>query len=336
MQLPGVSAMKPSAVTSIFSACIAFAASGSLPSPALCQPAAYPARPITLIVPFAPGGGIDIVARVLAGKLQEKMHQPVVVENRPGGGGIVGTAAVAHAMPDGYTLLMIEASSVMAKWLHKDVPFQVENDFSPVAMVATNYLGLFANSSLPVGNIAELVAYSKAHPGKLSVGTPGVGSPHHLAAMMLNHAAGIDIVHVAYRGTPPSVTDLINGQIPLVWAVPLNVMPLVAQGKAKLLALSAPRRLEAFPGIAVVAESVPGFDVTLWVGVAAPAGTPPEIVAGLAQAIHEVTALADVRERLSTLGYTLDFRSGDQFRAQMLADQKKYGDVIRAAGIQPK
>jgi tripartite-type tricarboxylate transporter receptor subunit TctC len=133
--------MKPSAIASIFAACIAFAASGSLPSPALCQPAAYPARPVTLIVPFAPGGGIDIVARVLAAKLQDKMHQPVVVENRPGGGGIVGTAAVAHAAPDGYTLLVIEASSVMAKWLHKNVPFQVEKDFSPVAMVATNYLG---------------------------------------------------------------------------------------------------------------------------------------------------------------------------------------------------
>jgi tripartite-type tricarboxylate transporter receptor subunit TctC len=320
----------------MFVGCWMLAAPAALSSPVMPERAAYPTRPITLIVPFAPGGGIDIVARVLAAKLQDKMHQPVVVENRPGGGGIVGTAAVAHAAPDGYSLLMIEASSVMAKWLHKDVPFQVEKDFSPVAMVATNYLGLFANSSLPVSNIAELVTYSEAHPGKLSVGTPGVGSPHHLAALMLNHAAGIDIVHVAYRGTPPSVTDLINGQIALVWAVPLNVMPLVAQGKAKLLALSAPRRLDAFPGIAVAAESVPGFDVTLWVGIAAPAGTPPEIVARLAQVVHEVTALADVRERLSTLGYALDFRSGEKFREQMLADQKKYGDVIRAAGIQPK
>jgi len=311
------------------------AVSALLP-PGKSHAAGYPARTVTLIVPFAAGGGIDVVARIFAGKLQEKLHQPIIVENRVGGGGIVGTAAVAHAAPDGYTLLVIEASSVLAKSLHKDVAFHVDTDFAPVAMVATTYLGLFANTSLPVSNFAEFVAYSKAHPGKLSVGTPGVGTPHHLAAMMLNHGAGLDIANVAYRGTPPSVTDLISGQIPLVWAVPLNVMPFVAQGKAKLLAVSAPQRLAAFPNVPAVAESLPGFDVTLWLGIAAPARTPPEVVARLAQTIREISELPDVQQRLSTLGYNLDFRSGDKFRAQMLADQKKYGDVIHAAGIQPK
>ena len=165
-------------------------------------------------------------------------------------------------------------------------------------MVATNYLGLFANASLPVNTLGELIAYGKAHPGKLSVGTPGIGTPHHLAVMMLNHDAGIDITNVAYRGTPPSVTDLISGQIPLVWAVPLNVMPFVAQGKAKLLAVSAPQRLAAYPNTPAVAESVPGFDVTLWLGIAAPARTPPEVVARLAQAIHDISEQTDVQKRL--------------------------------------
>lgn len=321
--------------TIIIAACL-LAAFALVWSPKISHAADYPARTITLVVPFAAGGGIDIVARIFAGKLQEKLHQPVVVENRIGGGGIVGTAAVAHAAPDGYTLLMIEASSVLAKWLHKEVAFQVESDFAPVAMLATTYLGLFANQSLPVSNVGELIAYSKAHPGKLSVGTPGVGTPHHLAAIMLNHGAGIDITNVAYRGTPPSVTDLVSGQIPLVWAVPITVAPFVAQGKARLLMISAPHRLAAYPEVPSVAESVPGFDVTLWLGIAAPARTPPEVIARLAQAIHEVSELTDVQKRLSALGYNVDFRSGDKFREQMLADQKKYGDVIRAAGIQPR
>ena len=328
--------MKPYARRSKFIAACLLAVAALLPCTQTARAAAYPQRTVTLIVPFAAGGGIDIVARIFAGKLQEKLHQPVVVENRVGGGGIVGTATVAHAAPDGYTLLVIEASSVLAKWLHKNVAFNVETDFSPVAMVATTYLGLFANASLPVSTMGELIAYGKAHPDRLSVGTPGIGTPHHLAAMMLNRGVGIDITNVAYRGTPASVTDLISGQIPLVWAVPLNVMPLVAQGKAKLLVVSAPQRLAAFPNIPTVAESVPGFDVTLWLGIAAPARTPPEVVARLAQAIHEVSGLPDVHTRLSELGYNLDFRSADKFREQMLADHKKYGDVIRAAGIQPK
>jgi tripartite-type tricarboxylate transporter receptor subunit TctC len=304
----------------------------------LCPPAAhaaaFPGRTVTLVVPFAAGGGIDIVARIFASKLQEELHRPVVVENRAGGGGIVGTAAVAHAAPDGYKLLVIEASSVLAKWLHKNVPFNVEADFEPIAMVATTSLGLFANAAAPFNTMSELIAFGKAHPGKLAVGTPGIGTPHHLAAMMLNHGAGIDIANVAYRGTPPSVTDLISGQIPLVWAVPLTVMPFVAQGKAKLLALSAPQRLAAFPNTPTVAESVPGFDVTLWLGFAAPAHTPPAIVAQLAQAIHDISMQTDVRKRLSTLGYADDFRSGAAFREKMLADQKRYGEVIRAARIQ--
>ncbi len=296
----------------------------------------YPKRPITLVVPFGSGGGIDIVARIVAEKLQERMHQSVVVENRAGGGGIVGTSVVAHARPDGYTLLFIEMSSVLAKWLHKKVPFNVETDFAPIAMVATNYLGLFANMSLPANNLTELIAYNKTHPTKLSIGTPGVGTPHHLAALMLNHGSGIDLVNVSYRGTPPSVADLISGRIPLVWAVPVNVMPFVAQHKAKLLAISSPQRLAELSNVPTVAEQgLPTFSVTLWLGIAGPAGTPAEIVSRLSKAIKEVTELPDVHERLSALGYNLDYRSSDKFREQMLSDQRKYGEVILEAGIQP-
>jgi tripartite-type tricarboxylate transporter receptor subunit TctC len=296
----------------------------------------YPEKPITLVVPFGSGGGIDLVARIIAEKLQERMHQPVVVENRAGGGGIVGTSVVAHAKPDGYTLLFIEMSSVLAKWLHKKVPFNVETDLTPIAMVATNYLGLFANPSLPANNLTELIAYNRAHPTKLSIGTPGVGTPHHLAALMLNHGSGIELVNVSYRGTPPSVTDLVSGQIPLVWAVPVNVMPFVAQGKAKLLAISSPQRLAELPNVPTVAEQgLPDFSVTLWLGIAGPAGMPAEIVSRLSKAIQGLAELPDVHKRLSALGYNLDYRSPDKFREQMLGDQRKYGEVILEAGIQP-
>jgi tripartite-type tricarboxylate transporter receptor subunit TctC len=297
----------------------------------------YPTRPITLVVPFGAGGGIDIVARIFAARLQEQLHQPVVVENRAGAGGIIGTSYVAHATPDGYTLLLIEASSVLAKWLHKDVPFHVTTDFTPVAMVATTYLGLFAGPSLPVTDIEQLVTYSKAHPGKLSVGTPGVGTPHHLAAMMLNRGAGTDITNIPYRGTPASVNDLISGQIPLVWAVPVNVMSFVELGKARLLAVSSPQRLSSLPKVPTIAETVlPGFSVTLWLGIASPAGTPPEIITRLSQAVQKIAEMPDVQNRVSAMGYNLDFRSGDKFREQMLSDHEKYGVVIRDAGIHPK
>src|SRR5215831_1000417 len=159
----------------------------------------YPTRPITLVVPIAPGGGVDGAARILSEKLQDKLEQPVIVENRPGAGSLIGTSAVAKAAPDGYTLLLVEPGAVLAKWLNKSVPFDVLADFSPIAMVATSPVVLFAHPSAPFSNVRELISYSKANPGKLSVGTPGIGTPHHLAAAWMNTAANIDITHVPYR-----------------------------------------------------------------------------------------------------------------------------------------
>ncbi|MET0923250.1 MAG: tripartite tricarboxylate transporter substrate-binding protein, partial [Xanthobacteraceae bacterium] len=170
-------------------------------------------RPITLVVPIAAGGGMDTIGRAVAERLQERLKQPVVVENRVGAGGVVGVDYVAKAAPDGRTLLLMDISAVLHKWLHKSVPFDVIADFTPVAQVATTPLLLFANPSLPAADVRELIAYAKASPGKLSVGTPGVGSPHHLAAAMLNSAAKIDITHVPYRGTAPALNDLVGGQI---------------------------------------------------------------------------------------------------------------------------
>jgi tripartite-type tricarboxylate transporter receptor subunit TctC len=296
----------------------------------------YPTRPIKLVVPIAAGGGVDGAARILSEKLQNRLQQPVVVDNRPGAGSLIGTNFVAKAAPDGHTLLLMELGAVLAEWLNKTVPFDVTSDFSPIAMVATSPLVLFAHPSVTFHDVKELIAYSKANPRKLSVGTPGVGTPHHLAAAWLNTAAKIEITHVPYRGAGPALNDLLGGQIPLIWASPIAVLPFVEQGNVKVVGVSTPQRLPTMPQVPTVSESgIPEFDVAPWYGVAAPARVPSEVVVRVAQAIRETIELPDVQNRMSTLGLDFDFRNSDQFRELIIRDHQKYGTVIREAGIQP-
>ena len=260
-----------------------------------------------------------------------------MVENRPGAGSVIGANFVAKANPDGHTLLLMEPAAVLAKWMNKTVLYDVTNDFAPIALVATQPLVLFAHPSLPVNDVKELIAYSKANPGKLSVGTAGVGSPHHLAAVWLNTAAKIEIAHVPYRGAAPALNDLLGGQIPLIWALPVAVMPFVEQGKVKALAVSTRQRYPLLPQVPTVDEStVPGFDVDFFYGIAAPAKVQPDVVAHVRDAIREITELPDVRTRMSTLGMSVDFRDSEQFRELIAREYQKYGAVVRKAGIQPE
>jgi tripartite-type tricarboxylate transporter receptor subunit TctC len=299
-------------------------------------PAGEGARAITLVVPIAAGGGMDTIGRAIAERLQERLKQPVVVENRVGAGGVVGVDYVAKAAPDGRTLLLLDISAVLHKWLHKSVSFDVVADFAPIARVATTPLLLFANPALPVADVKALIAYAKDNPGKLSVGTPGVGSPHHLAAAMLNRAAGIDITHVPYRGTAPALNDLLGGQIPLIWATPNALVQFVEAGKVKPLATASLARIAILPQVPTIAESaLPGFNVGVWFGIAAPAKTSRETVERLANEIGEITRLPDVRKRLSALGYDIDFAGSDALRDLIASDHKRYGAVIRDAGIAP-
>ena len=309
------------------------AALPTLASTVRAQP--YPMRPITLVVPVAAGGGVDAVARILAGKMREALKQSVVVENRPGAGSMIGANFVAKAPPDGYTLLLMEPATVLAKWLNKSVTYDVLRDFAPIALVASEPLVLFARSSLPVNDVKELVAYAKANPRTLSVGTAGVGSPHHLAAAWLNTAAKIEIMHVPYRGVAPALNDLLAGQIPLIWALPVSVMPFVEQGKVKALGVSTLHRFPAMAQVPTVAESVvPGFDIEFFFGIAAPAKVSPQVVERLSAAIREITELPDVRARMSALGTSVDFRNSDQFREQITKEYQKYGTIVRDAGIE--
>jgi len=297
----------------------------------------YPTRPIALIVPIAAGGALDTGARIVGEKLQEKLRQPVLVENRPGAGSTLGAAYVAKAKPDGYTLLLIESSVVWMKWLTKNAPFDVIKDLTPIAMFANAPLVLFAHPSFTANNVKELISYSRANPGKVSVGTAGVSTPHHLATVWLNTAAKIEITHVPYRGAAPALNDLLGGQIPLMWATPIAVMPFVEQGKVKVLGVATRQRIATLPQVATVAESgVPGFAVDIWLGIAAPANVPTDIVTRLDHTIREVSELPEVQRRLSAVGLNSDYRNATQFRELIVSEHQKYGMIIREAGIQPE
>ena len=320
-------------------AAMAVAAGSLLAAVSGTAPAQTPAadtRPVTLVVPIAAGGGVDTIARVFAKELSERLKQAWVVENRPGAGGLVGLDSVAKATPDGHTLATFETSAALQQWLHSKVPFDVVKDFAPVAQMATTPLVLFAGPSSPVADLKGMIAYAKANPGKLSAATPGMGTPHSLALLMLNAAAGIDVVHVPYKGTGPALNDLLGGQIPLMWATPNVVMQYVQSGKVKALAVGSPQRVSLLPNVPTVAESgVPGFDVSVWFGIAAPAKAPPAAIARVSREIAAIDQMAELRTRMAPLGYELTYLDSAAFAKKIAADHARYGKVIRDAGIKP-
>ena len=300
----------------------------------LAEAQTYPARTVTVVVPIAAGGAVDTTARIFAEQLQVKLGQSFVVENRTGAGATIGTSYVAKAAPDGYTLLLMESSAPLAKWLYKNPPFDVLKDFTPIARVVSNPLVLFANPLLPAKDMKELVAYAKANPGKLTAGVSGMS--HNLAANMLNSATGIKITLVPYRGTAPAVNDILSGTIPLLWSTPVGLLQFVEQGKLKALAVSTPKRVQLLPQVPTVAESVaPGFQIEAWLGIAGPANLPDDVTAKLAKAIQEIVAMPAVQKRVADTGQNLDFRSAAEYRLRLAADQDRLGRVIKDAGIQP-
>ena len=295
-----------------------------------------PSRQITVVVPIGAGGGVDATGRLIAEKLQERLKQPVVVENRPAAGGMVGADSVAKAAPDGHTILLMETSAVLHKWLHTNVPFDVVADFAPIARVATSPLILYGSPTFAPNNVRELVALAKAEPGKLSAGTPGVGTPHHLGLLMLNALARIDIVNVPYRGAALSLNDVLAGQIPMAWAAPTAVMPHVATGKVKILGVASAKRPPSLPQVSTIAENgVPGFDLEIWFGVAGPAKTPPDLVARMSKEIAEIVAQPDVKERIEKTGLSAAYLDDTKFGAEVRADHERFGKIIRDAGIKP-
>jgi tripartite-type tricarboxylate transporter receptor subunit TctC len=294
-----------------------------------------PSRTITIVVPVAAGGGVDAIGRLMAEKLQERLKQNVVVENRTGAGGMVGTASVAKAAPDGYTILLTENSSAISKWLNKATPFDVTKDFAPIARVATSPVLLFAHPSVEANDVKELIALAKKKP--LSAAIPGVGTPHHLAHLMLEAAAHVKIQLVPYRGTGPGLADVLAGRVPLMWATPVALIPHVKSGKIKALGVASLHRTPSLPQAPTIAENaLPGFNLVLWFGLTAPAKTPQAIIDRYAKEVAEIVKLPDVKERTAKLGFELAYAGSDEFRKMIASDYVRYGEAVRAAGIEAK
>ena len=301
-------------------------------SAAGAQTASYPSRPIRIIVPFSPQGPNDILARLIGQKLTDEWHQQVVVENRPGGGTIVGTEVAARAPADGYTLLMVSTSTATNPSLKK-LPYDTFRDFMPVIRLAESPNVLVVHPTLPVHSIAELIGLAKSKPGAITYASGGVGTATHLAGELLCIMGHVKMTHVPYKGAGPATIDLLGGQVSWMFGTILPTMPHIEAKKLRPIAVSGLHRSPALPGVPTVADTLPGFDATSWYGVFAPAGTPPEIVTKLNGEIAKLLDTAELKEQLKRQGVEAAPDTPEAFAQHFKAEVKKWGDVVRAAHI---
>ncbi len=297
----------------------------------------YPTRPIHMIVPYPPGGGTDIVARVITEPLGQALGQPIIIDNRGGAAGNVGTEAASRATPDGYTVLFTLSSHTINPKLYAKLPFDVEKDFVPIGLAANIPQILVANPSLPVNNVQELIAYAKANPGKLNFASVGTGSPGHIAGELFKLKTGVDIVHVPYKGGGPAVTDTLGGQVQLLFVSMPAAWQFVKSGRLKAFAVTSDKRSVVAPDIPTLAEAgVPDCVVNSWYGALVPAKTPPATVAKLAAALAKVVQSSDVKERLLLQGAEATTSTPQEFDALIHDELAKWDYVIRTAKIKPE
>jgi len=296
----------------------------------------YPSRPVKLIVPFAAGGAVDTVARVLAPALSQNLGQPVVVFDHGGGGSILGMDEAATSTPDGYTLLLAHSGLTYMPGLHRKLPFDPVKSFEGVITAVSGIYVLAVNPQVPVKSVAELIAYAKANPGKLSYGSAGIGSSLHLAGEFFKREAGVDIVHVPYKGAGQAVTDLVGGQTQLMFGPAVSILPLAKAGKLRALAVTSPKRSALAPDLPAVAETLPGFEVVGWYGLAAPAGTPKDVVAKLNADLNTALKSPQLIEQFHKLGYEPIGDTPDECAARIKGEVVRWSKIIRAAGIQPQ
>ena len=307
-----------------------------LASSAQGQPGTYPNRPIKFIVPLTPGGGNDVLARIIAAQMTPAVGQPVVVENKPGAGGNIGTEYAARQPADGYTILMTSPTHVMNANFYLKLPYDPIRDFSPVSLVAMIPFVLTVNASVPAQNVKELIALAKTQPGKLTFGTSGIGTPHHMSTEMLRSMTGIELVHIPYKGAAGIVTALVANEISMTIGAINSLLPHVRSGKLRTLAVAASARTPLLPEVPTIAEAggLPGYAMDSWFGVLAPAGTPAEVIGRLNTEINRAVRDPVVaRERLAPVGLepvgTTPERFGDVLREELV----KWARVAREAGI---
>jgi tripartite-type tricarboxylate transporter receptor subunit TctC len=304
------------------------------PGAADAQSTAYPNRPITLVVPFAPGGATDLVARVVAQSLQKELGQTVVVDNRPAAGGTVAIGNVAKASPDGYTLLLCGANLVINPHLRKNLRYDPLTDFAPVAMLADGPEIIAVSASLPVNNLKEFIAAVRAAPGAFNYGTPGVGTLPHLIGDHFARLIGAPMVHVPFKGSAAAMTEVAAGRVQMSIATQASVQPFADAGKAKLLAVASPRRLASLPDLPTTAEAgLPDYEFSNWFGVVAPAGTSPEIVNRLNAALQKMFLEPDNTAPLTKQGIIPVRESVEFFQAHLRRESQRWKEVVTAAGV---
>ena len=307
-----------------------FALAALLPLSAIAQ--TYPTKPVRLMVPFPPGGATDIVGRLVAAKMHEVWGQPVVVENKPGAGTVVGTDYVAKSAPDGHTLGMVVTAFVINPSLRKDLPYDTLKDLAPVTHVSVQHLVMAAHPSLAANSIAELIALAKRNPGKLAYATPGSGTAMHLSVELLKTTAGIDLVHVPYKGGTPAQQDVVAGHVPILMDVLYAVTPLIKSGKIKVLALLSPQRAPESPEYPVVAEAVPGVSALSIVGIVAPGAAPRELVRKISADVARAVKSSDLTERMKQQGMEPVGSTPEQFDALIRSEIDKWAKVVKLSG----
>jgi tripartite-type tricarboxylate transporter receptor subunit TctC len=306
-------------------------------TPTLGHADVYPSKNVRIIVPFAAGGTVDVVARVVAQKLAESFKKPVIVENRPGAGGNLAADAVAKSAPDGYTILLTTNGQAISPSLYRKLPYDTEKDLAAVTQVNASALVLVTNPKLGVNSVPELIALAKAKPGSLSYGSTGVGNPLHLTMEMLKRATGIDAVPIPYRGDAPLLTALLANEVPLAVTPVPTTLSHVQAGSLKALGVTRGTRSSALPDVPTIAEQgVVGFDTSSWHGFFVPAKTPKEIVMTIYQETKKALSAPEVRERLQSLGAEPVGTTPEEFDALFRADIRKFAEVIKEAGIPPQ
>ena len=304
-------------------------------TPVLGMADSFPEKPITLVVPYPAGGTNDVIARALAEKMGLAYGKPVVVENRAGAGGNVGAQSVARATPDGYTLFVSAAGPLSVnKQLYKSIRYDPQKDFAPIALLASVPIMLVANPSAPFKTVAELIAHAKANPGKLSYGSQGNGTTSHLTMEMLKMRAGVNIVHVPYRGSAPATTDLIGGAIQVMFDNSPTTLPHVRSGRAHALGVAAARRVEGMTDIPSISETVSGFQSEAWFGLVAPAGTPAAVIQNLNNVVNKVLADPEMKAQFAKSGVELRGGTAQEFGAFIDREVARWGEIIKAAGVQ--
>ena len=305
-------------------------------APTWAQPAAaqdYPSRPVRIIVPFAPGGSADVFGRFIAQRLQESLGQGFIVDNRPGAGSVIGTDAVAKSAPDGYTLLLMSNTHTVNESLIPNKPFQLMRDFVPVAPINASDLVLVVKASLPVATLADLIKAAKARPGGLSYASSGPGTPYHMAGELLKAMAGISMVHIPYRGSSGARTDVLGGQVEMMFDAVPTMSEHIKSGKVRALATTGLQRSATLPDVPTVTDAgVPGYEATIWLGLMAPKGTPPAVVAKLNAELGKITTHPEVRRAWAAQGAAAMTMGTDEFTRYLNADIAKWARIVKISG----